>query len=239
MLLLADNGRSQKKKGKALVEALVDKDYRDAVFKQRRLLLILTFLLAAIQGADVTLGPSAQAVGLILEIGKPRVIVTALWVGWVYALYRYWLYYRALPHAAIATVRERLLVKHAAKLSEPGFAKLLRRNVQRGVGLPDLVHIRVVAQNDSRLILDKTTGGGAVTRAYAQSYDPATGDPVGPSVDVAPSVSPKMVKRAKRHARAEFFAAHPYATDFVAPFWIAMLAPLAGAIDLYHYLMYG
>ena len=67
---------------------LVSKDQRELIFKQRRLLLTLTFILTAIHAADVTLGDSIPALGVVGKVGKPWVVVAGLWVAWAYSLYR-------------------------------------------------------------------------------------------------------------------------------------------------------
>lgn len=206
-------------------------DGSTALAKQRRSLMIFSLILAAIYGADMELGRQVQAQGLVAQIGRPWVLIAGLWAGWAYSYYRYWLHFRAakprgieVPLNDIRVLKIRaFLAKHGRELARSG-----RIQVSSKIML-DHAYIGYQGyQHDG----ESLKHGSQAVGIMIHNTDPKTGDAVGQTENAIFKFTTGEWRGINRKTKLDFRMRHPHTTDFVAPFYIALAAPIAGIVDL-------
>ena len=95
------------------------------MLQQRRILLTLTFAIAAKYILLISAARTASYAGIELTVGKPELLIWVIWIAWVWAVYRYWQYARTFNDQG--TVEARNLEIRRRRLER------IRQTVQRGV----------------------------------------------------------------------------------------------------------
>lgn len=196
--------------------------------KQRRQLLTFTFVLAAIHGLDVDVERKIDASGLTLNVARIDWLILCLWVAWVYSLYRYWIYSRALPSEDAVAKRETFCVEEAVKLVTPGFLERVRNGKTYSTAISDVHHAQLVANNTTRLAI-RGDGGAILKGLHLQSID-TNGSPTGPSVAVTLDVNSAHLRTARRRAARRLALVYPAFTTRTLPYFLATLAPIGALV---------
>jgi hypothetical protein len=201
---------------------------RTDLFRQRRLLLVLTFVLTAIHGLDVEIGTTVTAQGLVLTFKRPDLLLVSLWTAWAWSLYRYWQYQRMhtvrglesarqlegrpLIQAAVEEVLQKAIDagQYAERGLKPGDRVACSSASGESFHLPDcdreLVYPNLHLHKLERRAIP-VTGGGNCT------------------LDV------RTVRRIRRETERKVRMKYPFFTDIFVPYYFALLAPAALALD--------
>lgn len=201
--------------------------FRAALFRQRRLLLWLSFALVAYYGAEMHLGKQIESQGLKLDIDRPQFIVVAAWLAWAWALWRYWQYERTHADVAYEAGRRFEILRSAA---EHGARKLLveiraGQYAERGIPADYNIDVKLPLAPSAEPM---NGGGHRIERLYvtATSRDSKVTNELNCSVNL----TALEVNFAEREGTRVFQLTRPYAVDYKAPYWLALLAPIAAAI---------
>jgi len=201
---------------------------RASVFKQRRLLLTFSFALAAIHALDVQLSGNVTAQGLVLTFQHPQVLVIVLWIAWPWSLWRYWQYERHYADGVLFTAREAV----AMRICEGEITKRIQEGVKQGhytgqlVRESDAVTVKIpIGEQFTEYRYAESEWVFPNLNLYVQKPDHGLSGPVQGGANC--SFSEEEVGRMKRSIELELIRRNPSFADFKAPYWIAMVAPLA------------
>lgn len=201
------------------------------LLKQRRLLLGVTFVLAAIYFLNVEVGSSATIQGLVVTFDHPVAIIIALWIAWAWACWRYWQYEREYSSDSLRAHRTRIWRRRA----EGRLTAEIQLRVDRGDYSPQglnpgdriLASPRNWAEVDLRIINTEwefanidiwTVGGGkGGTNLILDSSE---------------------VTEIKRATERELRIRHRHFADWQAPYYLLWLAPIALVFHVVQWLLH-
>lgn len=203
---------------------------RAELFRQRRMLLVLTFLLAAIHGLDVEIGTTVSAQGLVLTFKRPDLLLVSIWIAWVWSLYRYWQYQRTYTVHGLESARQLV----GRPLITAAVDKVIHEAIDagqysnRGLQPGDRVscssssgHPLHYPDSDRELQFQSLT---MHKRENGKLTQPVSG---GGNC----TLDTQTVSRIRREAERKVRLKYPFFTDVVAPYYFALLAPVALALD--------
>jgi hypothetical protein len=195
---------------------------RAELFRQRRLLLWVTFLLVVYYCAGVELGTEAESQGLKLKMRNPDFLVFAAWVTWAWAYWRYWQYERTHSDGEYLQWDEQQQLVAAIEMAR----RKAHRNADAGEvpEIPTGGQFNVSCNRDIQTELT-VNGGLRVSNLWVNYYNADKQEIVGQTVSV--TLTRAEFEYAKREGRRAFLVGRPYAVDYKAPYWIALLAPLS------------
>jgi hypothetical protein len=200
----------------------VSEPVRAELFRQRRQLLWLTFALVIYYCAGVQLGHEADAQGVKLSITRPEFLVWAVWCAWGWSLWRYWQYERTHPDKNYRSWREHQLLVAAIRL---GQRKAYTECVSARPS--DLPHDSIVELSSDRDIeIGRTLDGGLQIKNYGVTHQTPDGSRAV-SRTTRVNLSGKEFRYAQRQGRWNFWFGRPFALDYKAPYFLALLAPAA------------
>ncbi len=195
---------------------------RTELFRQRRQLLWLTFALVIYYSAGVQLGHEAETQGVKLSIQNPQFLVSAAWCAWLWALWRYWQYERTHPDGNYRIWREHQLLLTAIQI---GKRKAFSEN--SGEQIQDLPpDSSLELSTDREIQTGPTMDGGlhikniGITRQSADGRKSVSGT-------ASVNLSETEFAFAQRQGVWDFVVGRPYVLDYKAPYFLALLAPVA------------
>ncbi len=195
---------------------------RAELFRQRRQLLWLTFALVVYYCAGVKLGHEAETQGVKLTITQPEFLVWAAWFAWGWSLWRYWQYERTHPDTNYRSWREHQLLRTAILI---GQRKAHAESVStRPRDMPPDSIVEVFSDRD--IETGRTMDGGLHIKNYGVTHQSADGTHAA-SGTTHVNLSEKEFAYAQRQGRRDFWMGRPFALDYKAPYFLALLAPAA------------
>jgi hypothetical protein len=198
------------------------------LFRQRRMLLSLTFLLAAIHGLDVKLGTTMSTQGLVLTFERPGLLLLSLWIAWGWGLYRYWQHQRLYAAPWLEASRQaegRPLVKSAVE-------KVINEAIDKGQyatrGLNPGDRVNCSLSDGKPLYLPSFDEDANFTSLTLRKVGDSKAVEGGGNCTLPPAV----VRRIRSETSRRVVLKYPFFTDLFAPYVLALFAPVALAIDL-------
>lgn len=196
---------------------------RTEFFKQRRQLLWLTFGLVIYYCAHVQLGQEAEAQGVKLVIHRPGFLVVAAWCAWAWSFWRYWQYERTHPDPNYRTWREHQTFQTVVKIAE---RKAYSESASsRPQDLPANSTVEIMIDRDIQT--SPTLDGGLHIKNFGLTRQSLDGRRAIAGTTEA-TLSEREFAYAQRQGRRDFWVGRPFALDYRAPYFLALLAPAAG-----------
>lgn len=211
-----------------------DQIERSEVRVQRRLLLSFTFLLAAIHGLEVTIGKSISVQGLVLDMEHPKLLIVALWAGWLWSIWRYWQHERLYSSATFHDARRVAYDQIARKAIFSALERAVEAGTysSRGLRPGQKFHTSPIEGN----WISTSDESGEVWSfpnievwIVADSPDTKNRKLEG---GANCTFSREEAATLKRDVERELRLRHPHFADVKLPYALAAIAPVAGLIDL-------
>jgi len=209
-----------------------DRITRADMLKQRRLLLGVTFVLAAIYFLNVEVGNSATFQGLVVTFDHPAAIILALWITWAWAWWRYWHYEREYSSDALLSDRLNIWQRRAEALLSAEIQLRVDRGDYNSQGL----------KPGDRIRAEPSTWREVDLRDSKEEWDFGSleiwkvNEPIGGRKTGGTNVrlGASEVREIKRVTERELRIRYRHFADWKTLYYLLWLAPIAAAFHVAH-----